>query len=306
MSWRIIQVGSPCHLAVKNKQLLYEPIEPDKEKLTIPLEDISVIVLENKQISLHNSLISEIAEYNIVLFTCDFSHIPSGVFIPFHNHCRYSEIAFNQIEMSEPLKKRIWQKIIKTKIYNQSTLLKKINNSQGRFLEKISEQVQSGDAKNSESYAASIYWKNIFENFKRHDDDIKNKALNYGYAIIRGSIARSIVGAGLIPCFGLHHNNKLNAYNLVDDLIEPFRPFIDLTVLNMGLCEKDLNLTPSHKQILINTLTKNCSYKEEEITILKACELSAISLAKSIVSKDISNLILPYFSKLPLFEESCG
>lgn len=301
MSWRVLFITKPCKLCVKNKQLSYESLENEEENLTLPLEDISVIVLENKQIALNNSLISEFAEYNIVCFTCDATHTPSGIFIPFHAHSRYSEIAFEQIALTEPLKKRLWQKIVETKIINQAEVLKKIDNDKSKKLIEISKNVQSGDAKNAEAHAAGIYWQNLFDkNFKRHNEDIKNAALNYGYAILRGGIARSVVASGLIPCLGLHHCNKLNAFNLVDDLIEPFRPLVDWEVLNLDLNE---TLTPANKQCLVKILTKNCSFKNEETTILKAIELTGQSLTKAIKANDFKLLEMPNFSKMPLFSE---
>ncbi len=300
MGWRILQITKACHLSVKNRQLVYAPQEGDT--LTIPLEDVSVLVLENKQISLHNSLISELAKNDVVMFSCDESHLPSGVFFPFHNHSRYSEMAWQQVEMSEPLKKRLWQEIVKAKINNQAMCLQLFNRVNSDKLREIAKLVQSGDAKNSEAFAANLYWKSLFDNFNRNDEsNIRNAALNYGYAIIRGCMARAVVGAGLLPCFGIHHANKLNQFNLVDDLMEPFRPYVDYQVNKMkwdGISE----LSGSLKNELISILTQNCFMDEEEINILKSCELVAMSVAKSIRNKDAKFLRTPILKKLPLFE----
>ncbi len=299
MGWRILQITRPCKLSVKNRQLV---CENNEDKLTLPLEDISVVILESKQIIISNALLSELAENNIVLFTCNFSHIPSGCFTPFHNHSRYSEIAWSQVEASEPLKKRIWQEIIRNKICNQASCLKFFNLKYHQKLFEIAKLVQSGDAKNSEAFAANIYWKNLFEDFNRYNDqDIRNSALNYGYAIIRGCMARSVVGAGLLPCFGVHHANKLNAFNLVDDLIEPFRPFVDCQVNKLNLTNLK-ELDPQTKGCLVNILTQNCSINKEEVTLLRACDMVALSVAKTIKSKNIKYLQLPLLKKLPLFE----
>lgn len=300
MGWRILQITKPCHLSVKNRQLVYAPQEGDS--LTIPLEDVSVLVLENKQISLHNSLISELAKNDVVMFSSDESHLPSGVFFPFHNHSRYSEMAWQQVDMSEPLKKRLWQEIVKAKINNQAMCLQLFNRVNSDKLREIAKLVQSGDAKNSEAFAANLYWKSLFDNFNRNDEsNIRNAALNYGYAIIRGCMARAVVGAGLLPCFGIHHANKLNQFNLVDDLMEPFRPYVDYQVSKMkwdGISE----LNSSLKNELISILTQNCFMEEEEINILKSCELMATSVAKSIRNKDAKFLRMPILKKLPLFE----
>ena len=299
MGWRILQITKHCKLSVKNRQLV---CENNEDKLTLPIEDISVIVLENRQIIFSNALLSELADNDIVLFSCDFSHIPSGCFAPFHNHSRYAEVAWLQVETSEPLKKRIWQEIVKTKICNQASCLKFFNKQHHQKLLEIAKLVQSGDSKNSEAFAASIYWKDLFIDFNRHDEfDIRNSALNYGYAIIRGCMARSVVGAGLLPCFGVHHANKLNAFNLVDDLMEPFRPFVDFQVNKLNISNpKELNSQTKNK--LVEILTQNCSVNDEEVTLLRACDLVALSVAKTIKNKNIKHLQLPLLKKLPLFE----
>lgn len=300
MGWRILQITKPCWLSIKDKQLLYAPQEGSE--LKIPLEDISALILENKQISFSNYLFSELSEYNIVLFSCDSSHLPSGVFFPFHNHSRYSEISWLQIEMSEPLKKRIWQEIVKSKINNQAHCLEIFNYPNSQKLKEIAKLVQSGDNKNSEAFAAGIYWKSLFDNFTRNDEnDIRNCALNYGYAIIRGCMARAIVGAGLLPCFGVHHANKLNQFNLVDDMMEPLRPFVDYQVNKInfeGIAILDTNI----KNELLKILVQNCIIGGEEINLLKTCELMAVSLVKSIKNKDAKYMELPILEKIPLFE----
>ena len=300
MGWRIVQISKPCKLSIKNKQLVYTP--QNGYELKIPLEDVSVLIIENKQVSFNNYLFSELSEYDIVLFSCNDSHLPSGVFFPFHNHSRYSEIAWQQVEMSEPLKKRLWQEIVRAKINNQAMCLEIFNYSNFLKLREISKMVQSGDVKNSEAFAANVYWKSLFKNFNRNNEtDIRNSALNYGYAIIRGCMARSVVGAGLMPCFGIHHANKLNQFNLVDDLMEPFRPFVDYIVNKMNF-EDRTELSVSDKGNLASVLIHNCLINNEEIIVLKACELLALSLAKSIKHKDVKHLQIPILKKLPLFE----
>lgn len=302
MSWRILQITKPCKLSVKNSQLCYEALDDVVQKLNLPLEDISVIILEHKQILLNNALISKLAENNIVVFTCGEQHLPEAVFLPYHNHSRYAEIAWFQIQSSEPLKKRLWQEVVKIKISNQALCLKECAKNNVDKMLAIAKQVQSGDAKNAEAFAANLYWKNLFDNFNRNDEtDIRNAALNYGYAIIRGAMARAVVGAGLLPCFGIHHANKLNSFNLVDDLMEPLRPFIDYVVFNMNL--KNISaLTVVLKNQLIATLTHNVFIDGEEISLLKMMEIEAQSLVKAFKNKDVKQLKLAKFKKFPLFE----
>ena len=300
MGWRILQITKPCKLSVKNRQLVYEPFDGDLLKL--PLEDISVLILENKQILFSNSLLSELAEYDVVLFSCDASHLPSGAFFPYHNHSRYSEIVWIQLESSEPLKKRLWQEVVKAKINNQAAVLEALNKDGSKKLFEIAKLVQSGDSKNAEAYAANLYWKYLFEDFNRSDEsNIINSALNYGYAIIRGAMARAVVGAGLMPCLGIHHANKLNQFNLVDDLMEPFRPFVDYQVALMKL--KDVTeLTSELKNQLIAVITASCLINKEEICLLYSTEIEAASVAKCFKNKSVADLRIPILKKLPLFE----
>lgn len=299
MGWRVLQIATPCKLSVRNRQFVYEPFEGDMLKL--PLEDISVVILENRQILLSSSLLSELAEYNIVLFACDMSHLPSGVFTPYHNHSRYSDIAWQQVGAGEPLKKRIWQEIVKAKIRNQAAVLETLGRDGAKKLYEIAKLVQSGDAKNSEAYAANLYWKYLWGEFTRNDEtDIRNAALNYGYAIIRGAMARAVVGAGLLPCLGIHHANKLNAFNLVDDLMEPFRPFMDYQVATMDWNNVE-ELSTEIKNKLVQVMTQSCLMNNEDIGLLYCCEIEAASVAGCIKEKAIGGLKIPALKKLPLF-----
>ena len=299
-----MQIAKPCKLSVKNRQLLYEPQEEGCDPLKLPLEDISVIILESKQIYFGNSLLSELADYGVVLFSCDSSHLPSGVFFPFHNHSRYAEMATVQIEVGEIFKKRLWQEFVKAKIKNQAEVLKALNKDNADKLFEMVKNVQSGDAKNTEATAANLYWKSLWHDFNRNDEcDIRNSALNYGYAIIRGAVARSVVGAGLLPFFVIHHANKLNSFNLADDLMEPFRPFLDYQVALMNW-EDITELTPEIKNNLVKVLTENCVLVGEQRGLLYACEEEAESVAKAMKSKDVKLLRIPVFEKLPLFKMS--
>ena len=151
----------------------------------------------------------------------------------------------------------MWQEVVKAKINNQAAVLQALDLDGAKKLQEIAKQVQSGDAKNAEAYAANLYWKYLFEKFNRSDEsDIRNSALNYGYAIVRGAMARAVVGAGLLPCFGIHHANKLNQFNLVDDLMEPFRAFVDYKVALMEWTEVK-ELTAELKKHLVIILNKN-------------------------------------------------
>ena len=231
MSWRSVMITQPTKLSVQNRQL---KITQDEE-WNIPLEDISSIVFETPQISISAKAMSMIADNKIVLYSCDDKHLPNGVFIPFASHSRSLKVIKNQLKMTEAFKKRCWQKIIVQKILNQAEVLRLSDKIKDyKYLENLSQKVNSGDTENKEAIAAKEYFNSLFGNkFNRNYDDIFNASLNYGYSIIRGAIARTIVSYGYIPSIGIHHKSELNSYNLVDDFIEPFRPIVDLWVKNM-------------------------------------------------------------------------
>lgn len=290
MGWQILQITKPCKLSVKHKQLFYES---DGTHTTIPIEDLSVVVLETGFVQLTAALLAEFATNDVVLLVCDDSHLPSGTFFPFHDNSRYSEIAHIQVSASEPLKKRIWQSVVQQKILNQSAVLQAFGTESA--LNEIAKRVQSGDIDNREAYAAQLYWRLLFGDFTRRDDaNIINKALNYGYAIIRGCVARNIVASGLLPCFGIHHDNQLNQFNLVDDIMEPLRPFVDYCVARMDFSSYT-TLTTELKNKLISVLLCNTNMNGDVISVLKSAEMMSASLAKAFRQKDYKLLSLPAF-----------
>lgn len=292
-AWRSILVTKPCKLSLKDMQLVYQPFE--EESIKVPLEDITVIILETNQATITTALLSQVAEKNIALFSCDGYHIPNGCFIPFHQHSRLSQIAHIQIAMKLPLKKQLWQKIITQKIINQSAMLQKFekNNTQ---LEVLKDKVKSGDSENLEALAARKYWRLFFDRFTRDQKalDPRNIALNYGYAIIRGAVARSLVAYGLLPTFGVFHNSDLNAYNLADDLIEPLRPMVDMVVKKLEVeDELSVNLDVNIKSALINILNMQMRLNGEEVTIVSICDVMAYSFVKALKYNDAHQLKLP-------------
>ena len=291
MGYKTLLFSTPCKLRVKNFQLVYKSQETEDE-ISIPLEDISSIILENMQIEVTNYLLSACGEYNITLFSCDKKHQPNVILIPFYQHSRNTKVALNQINITEPLKKRLWQKIIKQKIKNQSNVLKILFNND--CLDTFVTKVKSGDITNIEAFVSKQYWGLLFENFKRHSDTKHNAALDYGYAIVRGTLAKYISSSGLIPCLGIHHCNELNSFNLVEDLIEPFRPFVDLLVSKLDTLTNP-ELSKDDKAYLLNILNMQCQYKGEQITVQNACERICQTFVKSIDKNNTNMLELPQF-----------
>jgi CRISPR-associated protein Cas1 len=278
---------------MKNRQLVYEP--KDEQSVRVALEDITVIVIEDNRSTLTTALLSHISEHNIVLFTCDSYHMPNGLFTPFHQHSRLSQISHIQVEMKLPLKKQIWQKIISQKIFNQAQLLKYFNKEDFQ-VSVLVDKVKSGDSDNLEALAARRYWSLLFDDFSRDQKalDPRNIALNYGYAIVRGAVARSLVAHGLLPTFGVFHNSELNAYNLADDIIEPLRPMVDMVVKNLELVDSlDIHMGVEIKSALLNILVMEMNIDGENVLVLNICDIMAQGFVKCMKLKDVSRLSLP-------------
>ena len=286
MSWRVLFVSKPSSLSLKNHNIL---LKQENSQIRLPLEDYHTIVLESKQIYLTTALLSKLAQKKIILLSCDDSHLPNGIFMPFLAHSRFSKVVTYQVKASKPFYNRLWQSIIKQKIINQAKVLKYANINEYKYLYTLADKVQSGDKKNIESYAASIYWDVLFDDFNRRELDIRNSALNYGYSIIRSAIARVLVSYGLLPNFGIFHSNELNAFNLVDDFIEPFRAFVDFEVYKIYTDANryidDFMLSKDDKVKLIMLLEKYINISGEKLTILNAIEKIVYSYQSSLKNK---------------------
>lgn len=289
MSWRSVMITQPTKLSVKNRQLKIT----QEEEWSIPLEDISSVVLETPQINLSAKAISLMAENKIVMYTCDDKHLPNGILIPFATHSRELKVIKSQLEMSESFKKRCWQKIIMRKILNQAKVLKLADElPTGEQLEKMSQNVNSGDTQNKEAIAAQKYFTALFGvNFIREEDNPINAALNYGYAIIRGAIARTIVAYGYIPAMGIHHKSELNNYNLVDDFIEPFRPVVDIWVKNNVTYETEFN--KNIRAALLNLLNVDVKIQGKLHSVNNAINVMIASYTTAINQKEYNKLELP-------------
>lgn len=232
---RTLFFGNPAYLSTKNEQLVISYPDKEMETKTVSIEDIGVIVLENQQITITNGLLEKLTNNNVALINCDQYHLPIGLLMPLSGHTEQTERFRYQIEASLPLKKNLWQQTISAKIWNQGMLLRE-KGIPMRKMELWSKEVTSGDALNHEARAAVYYWDKLFdiEGFTRQQKGLPpNHLLNYGYAILRGITARAIVSSGMLPTLGIFHRNKYNAYCLADDIMEPYRPFVDLIVCHI-------------------------------------------------------------------------
>jgi CRISPR-associated protein Cas1 len=249
-------------------------------------------MLESPQITLTTSLLAEIAAKNIAVFSCDAKHLPVGVYTAFQPHSRQWRIMKAQIGMSKPFAKQCWKLIIEQKILNQAACLKIWEKPGSDELKKIAQEVKSADATNREAYAARLYFQYLCEGFRRHQDDVINASLNYGYAILRGAIARTLVAYGFMPAMGIHHCNELNKFNLADDFIEVFRPAVDLWTWN-NITEDMENLDKKYREGLIKLLHMDMVIKEKRQSILRCIEQTVASFSTACLKKDISLLELP-------------
>ena len=277
-----------AYLCCKNRQLVitvYDPVTGEPSEHTRPIEDIGVIVIESEQVTLSSYLISSLLENKVAVIVCDQKHMPFGLMLPLVGNTEQTERFNAQIEASLPLKKQLWQQTIAMKIRNQAAVLKRVNNMEVGNMIAWSSQVRSGDSDNLEGRAAAYYWKNLFEDnpgFIRRQEGIDpNGLLNYGYAILRAIIARSLVASGLIPTLGIHHSNKYNAYCLADDIMEPYRPYVELMVTDMI---KTHNLPPEitkeTKKHLLTIPTIDVKMGKLSRPLMVAASMTTASLAK--------------------------
>lgn len=303
---RTLYFGNPAYLSLKDCQLVVrmpEIIKADLPELfeakttrTVPIEDIGVVVLDNRQITITQGLLDALLENNCALITCDKSRMPVGLMLPLCGNTTQNERFRTQIDASLPLKKQLWQQTVQAKIKNQAALL----HERGVVVSNMliwSDKVKSGDSDNLEARAAAYYWKNIFpfiDDFTRGRDGIPpNNLLNYGYAILRAVIARALVSSGLLPTLGIHHHNRYNAYCLADDIMEPYRPYVDRLVLDIIFSGDDYTkLSVDVKSKLLSIPVIDVVINGERRPLMIAASITTSSLAKCF-NGEIRKIIYP-------------
>jgi CRISP-associated protein Cas1 len=280
---RTLYFGNPCSLKKRDLQLqISYPTEDKKDDNVIPIEDIGLIILDNPQIVLSNALLMALNDNNSAILSCDTSHLPNGLMLPMFSHHTFTEKFRNQIEASQPLLKNLWQQTIISKIRNQSAVLMKVGVDTKKMNFYISE-VKSGDPGNVEGRAAAYYWDSLFSSttFLRHRyGEPPNNLLNYGYAVLRAIVARSLVASGLFPSMGIHHRNKYNPYCLADDVMEPYRPYVDSMVLDIISEIQDLEeLTPKLKKELLQIPVLDVTIDGKKSPLMVGIQRTTASLA---------------------------
>ena len=294
---RTLYFGSPAYLSTTKQQLVVKYPNPAEASKSASIEDVGIVILDHPQITISQPLISNLLHNNVALISCNERHLPQGLMLNLDGHHTQQAQLSAQIEATQALKDRLWKSIIQHKIINQAGILKLVGQSTEN-MNYWSSQVKNGDPKNHEGRAAANYWKTVFidyiEGFTRGRFEAEpNALLNYGYAILRAIVARSIVGSGLHPSLGIHHHNKYNAYCLADDLMEPYRPYVDQLVLEIIESEDDWSeLTVEIKSKLLTLPTLDVVVNKKRKPLMLAVQQTSASLAACYL-KERKKLKLP-------------
>ncbi len=285
---RTLHFSNPAYLSLHLGQMVIKfPSENGEERKTVtrPIEDIGIVIIESHAVTITSALLSELLANNVAVVTCDERHLPNGLLLNLDGNTLQTERFLAQINASIPLKKQLWQLTVKQKIANQAALLKHVGGVETGCMEVWSRNVKSGDSDNLEGRAAAYYWKNFFPDlpeFRRGQfEDAPNHLLNYGYSILRGVIARSLVGSGLHPTLGIYHHNKYNSYCLADDIMEPYRPYVDKVVMNIGnLFGWATPITKDVKKILLSIPTLDVVIDGLRRPLMVGASITTASLAR--------------------------
>ncbi len=280
----------------KNQLKLVSENETD-----FPLEDINSIMFESLYCNISTYTLNKFAEFGITTFFCDEKHLPNAILIPFNSHFKQSEVFEMQLSLPKPLQKRLWQSIIIQKILNQAKVLEILGKDFVKLID-YSKKVLSGDNQNIEASAANFYFRQLFgAKFIREKECFINACLNYGYAIIRGLIARTLTIHGFTNCIGLKHSNKFNQFNLTDDIIEPFRQIVDLFVANLIQDDNFNELTSEVKYLIYNLINTNVLINNQKQVLHYAVEIVVSSLLNSLKTKN-NKIVLPTIIPIEMHE----
>ena len=305
---KTLYFGNPVYLSLKNAQLVIKLPEITKcdslpegfkqqAEITKPIEDIGVLVLDHRQITITSGVLEVLLENNCAVITCDSKSMPVGLMLPLYGNSTQNERFREQLDASLPLKKQLWQQTMKAKIDNQATALCTCRKEEVKCMRIWANEVKSGDPENLEARAAAYYWKNLFahiEGFTRDREGIPpNNLLNYGYAILRALVARALVISGLLPTLGIHHHNRYNAYCLADDIMEPYRPYVDKLVYSI-IQNNDsyFELTKDLKAILLGIPTLEVMINGKRSPLMVAVSQTTASLYKCF-SGELRRILYP-------------
>lgn len=277
---RTVAIDNPAWLKVKESQLIVE--QDGKTVGRIPVEDVGVLIVDHPAVVYTQGCLNALLENNAAVIVCGRNHHPSGLLLPLDSNSVQSERFRLQIETSAPLKKQLWQNTVRQKIKNQAGLLKHLGRENGKLLD-LAKKVKSGDPANIEAQAARYYWQRVFgEKFRRGRFGAPpNNLLNYGYMVLRAAVARALVGSGLLPTIGIHHHNRYNAYCLADDIMEPYRVFVDKTVRDIQEQQGDCNeIDKDIKKTLLDVLVCDVRFDKGKSPLMVGLSATSASLAR--------------------------
>lgn len=298
MAWRGIHLSRPAHLSVEHRALKIA-FRDDETTFSQSIEDLSYLILDSTQITLSQNILAQLAETGTLVIGINDKHLPSWTSLPWTRYYKQGVTLNIQLEATLPQKKQLWASIIKLKIEAQARCLAENSLKGEAYLRKLVPFVRSGDVDNVEARAARFFWQNLFPDreFIRHSDDLPNTLLNYAYALLRAAIARQLCAIGFIPQIGLHHESLSNAYNLADDLIEPYRPIADHFVLiALDNAESSELFSTDHRRSLAQILEAKLTIDGEVYSTIPAIEVTVSSLRKAIQQKDHSLLKFPIYT----------
>ena len=287
MPFRALEITKPSELHIEHKQL---KVVQGSEEYFIPLEDLYSIICIGPNIRLSSMDLSYFAQYKISFITLDKKYLPSSISLPFLSNSRQSLIMSKQIRMSEERRNQLWTMIVKQKILNQARVLALLGKDGFESIAKLVDDIELGDATNREGFAAKIYFPKLYPGLNRRYEHPMNSVLNYGYSIIRGHIARQAAASGLFLSMGLHHHNEYNTFNLVDDLIEPFRPMMDLLALEV--VDDTIHLSKDQRKKIGQIIFAPCIWKDKRLTIIQAIEYM-VDQVKEYVLEEIDEIDCP-------------
>lgn len=307
---KTLYFGNPAYLSLRDNQLVIKLPEvesndtvPDSFKAdmvrTIPIEDIGVVVIDNKRITLTSAILEALLENNCAVITCDKRSMPVGLLLPLAGNTTQAERFQDQIGASLPLRKQLWQQTVKQKILNQAEVLQTYSHASIKPMQVMAAEVRSGDTENKEAQAAAYYWKNVFVDIpdfvRGREGDPPNNLLNYGYAILRAIIARALVSSGMLPTLGIHHHNRYNAYCLADDIMEPYRPFVDELVIQIMESVDDYSvLTRDIKAKLLQIPVLDVYMDGKRSPLMIAATQTSASLYRCFAGED-KQITYPHF-----------
>lgn len=293
MAWKGLHLTQPSRLSLADGQCC---VKQDDGEVRIAIEDLAWVIIDTPQATLSSALMAACMGAGVAIVVTDARHTPSGLVLPFHRHHRQGAVASLQVAAKDSLKNRLWQTIVRRKIQNQAAVLSELGKADAPTLREIARHVEPGDPDNVEARAARFYWPRLFSDYVRDDpQDRRNKLLNYGYAVVRAGVARGLVAAGLIPAFGLAHRGAANAFNLADDLVEPFRPFVDRLAFKASTNggDKDADLTIKDRRTMAGVLLITAKNSDDSVTLLVAAETAAQSLVRALEDEKSDRLLLP-------------